>query len=209
VLTEEVTYERIKQGLLDGSAFNYTDRKEYQYAELGIRLNEYNIRRYKLSKIPTFKLNGYYNKNAQQNEFTYFKNTPDKIWYPASAFTLSMNVPIFKGYSTNAKIAGAKLDLQKSINERENLKLQIQNEIETARNNFQTAITTLDFQKQNMELAQTVYDQTKKKYEAGTGDQIEIINAETDLRTAQTNYISAMYDAIIAKVDYLKAIGKF
>lgn len=209
VLTEEVTYDRVKQGLLDGSAFNYSDRKEYQYAELGIRLNEYNIRRYKLSKIPTFRLNGYYNKNAQQNEFTYFKNTPDKIWYPASAFTLSMNVPIFKGFSTNAKIASAKLDLQKSINERENLKLQIQNEIETARNNFQTAITTLDFQKQNMELAQTVYDQTKKKYEAGTGDQIEIINAETDLRTAQTNYIGAMYDAIIAKVDYLKAIGKF
>jgi outer membrane protein TolC len=60
-----------------------------------------------------------------------------------------------------------------------------------------------------MELAENVYNQTKKKYEAGTGDQIEIINAETDLRVAQANYISAMYDAIIAKVDYLKAIGKF
>ncbi len=209
VLTEEVTYDRVREGLMDGSAFNYTDRKEYQYAELGIRLNEYNIKRYKLSKIPTLRLNGYYNKNAQQNEFTYFKNNPDKIWYPASAFTLSMNIPIFHGFQTNARIASAKLDLQKSVNQRENLKLQIQNEIETARNNFQTAITTLDFQKQNMELAENVYNQTKKKYEAGTGDQIEIINAETDLRTAQTNYVSAMYDAIIAKVDYLKAIGKF
>ena len=209
VLTEEVTYERVKQGLLDGSAFNYTDRKEYQYLELGIRLNEYNIRRYKLSKIPTFRLTGYYNKNAQQNEFTYFKNTPDKIWYPASALTLSMNIPIFRGFSTNAKIASAKLDLRKSLNLKEDLKLQIQNEVETAKNNFQTAITNLDFQKQNMELAESVYNQTKKKYEAGTGDQIEIINAETDLRTAQTNYLSAMYNAIIAKVDYLKAIGKF
>jgi len=209
ILTEEVTYDRVKQGLLDGSAFNYADRKEYQYVELGIKLNEYNVRRYKLSKIPTFRLTGYYNKNAQQNEFTYFKNTPDKIWYPASALTLSMNIPIFHGFSTNAKIASAKLDLQKSVNQREYLKLQIENEIETAKNNFQTAIATLDFQKQNMDLAENVYNQTKKKYEAGTGDQIEIITAETDLRTAQTNYISAMYDAIIAKVDYLKAIGKF
>ena len=40
------------------------------------------------------------------------------------------------------------------------------------------------------------------------GSQIEITNADTDLKTAQTNYISALYDAIIAKVDYLKAIGK-
>jgi outer membrane protein TolC len=209
VLTEEVTYDRVKQGLLDGSAFSYADRKEYQNAELGIRLNEYNIRRYKLSKIPTFKLNGYFNKSAQRNEFDFFKTGPNQTWYPASALTLSMNIPIFHGFSTNAKIASAKLDLQKSLNMRENLKLQIQNEVETAKNNFQTAITTLDFQKQNMELAENVYNQTKKKYEAGTGDQIEIINAETDLRTAQTNYISAMYDAIIAKVDYLKAIGKF
>jgi len=208
-LTEEVTYDRVKQELLDGSTFNYADRKEYQYAELGIKLNEYNIRRYKLSKIPTFKLGAFYNTIAQQNEFTYFKNTPGKIWYPSSALTLSVNVPIFHGFSTNAKIASAKLDLQKSINERENLKLSIANEVETARNNFQTAITTLDFQKQNMELAESVYNQTKKKYEAGTGDQIEIINAETDLRTAQTNYITSLYGAIIAKVDYLKAIGKF
>ena len=208
-LTEEVTYDRVKQELLDGSTFNYADRKEYQYAELGIKLNEYNIRRYKLSKIPTVKLGAFYNTIAQQNEFTYFKNTPGKIWYPSSALTLSVNVPIFHGFSTNAKIASAKLDLQKSINERENLKLSIANEVETARNNFQTAITTLDFQKQNMELAESVYNQTKKKYEAGTGDQIEIINAETDLRTAQTNYITSLYGAIIAKVDYLKAIGKF
>ena len=208
-LTEEVTYDRVKQELLDGSTFNYADRKEYQYAELGIKLNEYNIRRYKLSKIPTVKLGAFYNTIAQQNEFTYFKNTPGKIWYPSSALTLSVNVPIFHGFSTNAKIASAKLDLQKSINERENLKLSIANEVETARNNFQTAITTLDFQKQNMELAESVYNQTKKKYEAGTGDQIEIINAETDLRTAQTNYITSLYAAIIAKVDYLKAIGKF
>jgi hypothetical protein len=85
----------VKQGLLDGSAFNYTDRKEYQYVELGIKLNEYNIKRYKLSKIPTFRLGAFYNTIAQQNEFTYFKNTPGKIWYPSSALTLSIMFPFF------------------------------------------------------------------------------------------------------------------
>jgi outer membrane protein TolC len=37
---------------------------------------------------------------------------------------------------------------------------------------------------------------------------MEITGAQTDLVTAQTNYISAMYNAIIARVDYLKATGK-
>ena len=59
-----------------------------------------------------------------------------------------------------------------------------------------------------MELAESVYNQTKKKFEAGTGSNTEISTAQTDLISAQTNYISATYDAVVAKVDYYKAIGK-
>jgi len=206
VLTDEITYEKVIEGLPDGSAFQYNDRKEYQYAELGVKLNQYNIKRYKLSKIPTVSLNGYYNRNAQRTEFDFFKG--NQPWYDFSAITLKVNILIFHGFSTRAKIDGAKLQLQKNVNQRENLKLSIDNEIETAKNNFKSAIVTLDFQKKNMELAETVYNQTRKKYEAGTGSQIEISNAQTDLKTAQTNYVTALYDAIIARVDYLKSIGK-
>ena len=36
----------------------------------------------------------------------------------------------------------------------------------------------------------------------------KLIQAQTDLVTAQNNYYSSLYDAIIAKIDYLKAAGK-
>ena len=75
-------------------------------------------------------------------------------------------------------------------------------------NNFHNAIRTLDYQKKNMQLAEQVYNQAKKKYEIGTGDNLEITNAQSDLTIAQNNYINALYDAIVAKVDYVKAIGK-
>jgi outer membrane protein TolC len=207
-LTDTLSYDKVREGLLDGSTFKYSDRKEYQYAELGIKLNQYNIKRYQLSMIPTLNLNGYYNKNAQRNDFTFFKGGSSNPWYSVSAINLQLNIPIFHGFSTRAKIETARLQLQKSINERENLKLSIDNEIEVARNNFNSAIATLNFQKENMGLADTVYNQTKKKYEVGTGSQTEINAAQTDLKTAETNYIQALYDAIIAKVDYLKATGK-
>jgi outer membrane protein TolC len=42
----------------------------------------------------------------------------------------------------------------------------------------------------------------------GTGSQMEIRTAQTELKTAQTNYITALYDAIISKVDFMKATGK-
>jgi len=206
VLTDTLNEALIRDGMLDPGNFQYADRKEFQYAQLGIKLNEYNIKRYKLSKLPTVSLNGYYNKNAQRNEFDFFASGD---WFDISAITLDIKVPIFTGFSNNAKIARAKFELQKSVNELDNLKLVIDNDIEQARINFRSAIASLDYQRKNMELAETVYLQTKRKYEAGTGSQTEINAAQTELKSAQTNYITSLYDAIIARVDFLKATGKF
>lgn len=66
----------------------------------------------------------------------------------------------------------------------------------------------MDVQKQNKLLAEKVYNSTKLKFEQGLGSQQEIYNAQAELKVAQNNYYSAIYDAIIARIDYLKAIGK-
>jgi outer membrane protein len=205
ILTDTLSYEQIKDGTLDPVGFTYANRKEYQAAQIGIKLNEYQIKRYKLSKLPTLSLNGYYNWNAQRNEFNFLKQGD---WFEISAVTLNVNIPIFTGFSTKAKIQKAKYELEQSINLREDLERTIDNEIREARNNYTTAITTLDFQKRNMELAENVYDQTKKKYEVGTGSQTDINTAQTDLKTAQINYVTALYGAVIAKIDFMKATGR-
>jgi outer membrane protein TolC len=80
--------------------------------------------------------------------------------------------------------------------------------VETAKVDFKIAIEAMDYQKQNMKLAEEVYEQTKKKYEAGLGSNTEITTAQTDLKSAQINYVTAMYDAVISRIDYLQAIGK-
>ncbi len=119
-----------------------------------------------------------------------------------------MRFPIFNGFAIKAKIQGAKLQLNKTQNQTEALAISIDKEVAEAKNNFTTAVATMDYQKKNMTLAEKVYDQTKKKYEIGTGSTTEINTAQLDLKTAQTNYITALYDAIIAKIDFLKATGK-
>jgi outer membrane protein len=206
VLTDTLSDDMVKGGILEAAGFDYSQRKEFQYANLGLRLKEYDMKRYKQSKIPTLTLNGYYNKNAQRNKFNFFKSGGD--WFDISAFTLNLNIPIFTGFAANARIARAKLAMQQTQNEIEALKLNIDNEIQTAGNNFSSAISSLDYQQKNMALAEKVYEQTKKKFEVGTGSQIEITNAQTDLKGAQTNYITALYNAIIARIDFLKATGK-
>jgi outer membrane protein len=205
ILKDTLSDSQIKDGILEASSYNYADRKEYQYAELGKKLNEYNIKRYNLSQIPTVSLSGSWAKNAQRNQFDFFGKGD---WFTMSNISLNVSVPIFKGFFTKSKIDEAKLNLQKTENQIANLKLSIDNEVEIARVDFKTAIEAMDYQKQNMKLAEDVYNQTKKKYEAGLGSNTEITAAQTDLKSAQTNYINALYDAIVARINYLKAIGK-
>lgn len=58
-----------------------------------------------------------------------------------------------------------------------------------------------------MELAAHVVEVAQKKYEAGVGSNLEVTNAETSLKEAQTNYYNAVFDMIVAKLDYQKATG--
>jgi outer membrane protein TolC len=59
-----------------------------------------------------------------------------------------------------------------------------------------------------MELAQEIVRVTKIKYKQGVGSNLEVINAETSYKEAQTNYFTTLYNALIAKVDVDKAVGK-
>ena len=205
VLTDTLNDSQVKDGVLEASQYKYSDRKDFQIMEVTNELNGLNVRRYKLSQIPTFALVGGYSKQAQRDKFDFFGKGD---WFTSSYIGLQMRVPIFNGFALKARTEGARLQLKKTQNQTEALKISIDREVETAKNNFIAAIASMDFQKKNMALAEKVYGQTKKKYEIGTGSATEINTAQLDLKTAQTNYITALYDAIIAKVDFLKATGK-
>ena len=203
VLTETINESDIRNGVLDASNYNYADRKEYQYAELGKTLNEYNVRRYKLAKLPTVSLNAAYNTSRQDNQFGF--GAP---WFKTSYVGMSINIPIFGGGIRDSRIEAARLDLQKAQNNIDALKLSIDNDVRQAINNYSSALATLDDQRKNMTLAETVYNQTQLKFQNGIGSQTEISTAQSDLLVAQNNYILALYDAINAKIDFLKATGK-
>jgi len=204
-LSDTLSDEEIKSGLLDAD-YNYENRKEYQLLENSIELGKYNVKRYQLSKIPTLTFSANINQNAQRTSFTFLKGS--EPWYTTSFINFTLNIPIFDGGARNANIATARLNLQKMNNNLEQLKSSIDNDVSQARINMKSAILTMDAQKKNIQLAESVYNSTKLKYDQGLGSNQEISTAQADLITAQNNYYSSIYDAIIAKIDYLTATGK-
>ena len=204
VLADTLTETVLKDNILNGS-YDYKDRKEFQLLSVAEKLGGYNIRRYKLSKLPTVAAFGSYSKNAQRSKFNFFNNDQ---WFTTSVIGVKISVPLFDGFKKNALIQQSRYELQKTQNNIEQLKQNIDYDVEQSRIKMTSALLTMDNQKQNITLAENVYNTTKKKYEQGLGSNQEIYNAQTELKVAQTNYYSALYDAISAKIDWLKAAGK-
>ena len=73
---------------------------------------------------------------------------------------------------------------------------------------LKNALIQLDVQERNMALAERVYNATKLKFEQGLGSSFEVLQADADYQTAQSNYFNALYNAIIAKISYQASLGK-
>jgi outer membrane protein TolC len=205
VLTDVINESSLTNDVLSDADFQYNVRKDFQYLNTVKKMNEFNVKRYQLSNLPTVSMSGSYSKNAQRSKFDFFEGGN---WFNTSLVSLNISLPIFNGFSTDARIKRTKIELKQTENQIESLKNNIDNELNQSKLNYMSSVATVQFQKKNMELAERVYQQTKKKYEAGTGSNTEISAAQTDLVSAQNNYMNALYAALIAKVDLLKASGK-
>lgn len=206
ILTTQFTESALTSGVSIDTTYSYKNRYDYQYLEIQKQLNDFDIKRYQAAYYPTLSLNGGYQKNAAGNTYDLFSKSG--TWFTSSYVGLSLNVPIFEGFAKNARLQKARLTARLTNAQVENLKLNIGQEVAIARNNFINAINTMNSQKSNMETAESVYSQTKKKFESGLATNTDLSNAQNDLIAAQSNYVNALYTAVIAKIDFLKAIGR-
>ena len=205
-LTDVINENNLSADVLFEDNFEYGIRKDFQYLTTIKKLSEYNIKRYQLSFLPTITMNGAYTKNAQRTKFDFFDKKGS--WFETALIGLNLNFPLFNGGARVAKVNKAKLELQQVDNQMNALKNNIDNELSQAKLNYMSSVATVNFQKKNMQFAENVYSQTKKKFEAGAGSNTEISAAQADLVAAQNNFMNALYTALISKVDLLKASGK-
>lgn len=82
-------------------------------------------------------------------------------------------------------------------------------EYRTAISKLNKSIEDLQLQNKNRDLAREIVRISKIKYEKGVGSSLDLVQAETSLREAETNYFSALLSAAVAKVELDKSMGKF
>ncbi len=207
IVTTEFDEAALRSGIpIDIDYNSYKNRNSYQSLEITKMLSDFDIKRYQSAYYPTASLTGSYQKNAYNNTYDFFSKSGE--WYSTSYVGLNINVPIFSGFAKDARLKKARLNASLINDQIENLKLNINLQVANSKNDFINAIQTMDFQKGNMELAESVYNQTKKKFESGLATNTDLSTAQQDLIQAQVNYLNALYTAVVAKVNFLYAVGK-
>ncbi len=207
LLTDVLSSDKIKEGMLEEN-FTYNDRNEIKFLDKAVELQGLDVRRYQLSYGPTIAAFYNFQRSGQRNErFESFTGKP-WFWYNAGLVGLNVSVPIFDGLQKKYKIKQAQYSQEKVKNILVATKNGIDVERTAAKNTFRNAVLAMDVQEKNMQLAEKVYNTVKKKYEQGLGSSFEVLQADTEMQQAQSNYFKAMYDATIAKINYAKALGK-
>lgn len=186
--------------------FEYTDRIDYTILQVNRELVKLDLKNNRVQYLPKLTANASVGYNTGVNNFNEIVNFNDK-WFQYGYFGVSLNIPIFGGLRKYNMIQKNKLQLQQLENQTQQLKNSIDLEIVQAKVNLQNNLENLEVQQENLELAREVFDVTKIKYQEGVGSNLEVVTAEDELQTAETNYFSALYDALIAKVDLEKALG--
>jgi outer membrane protein TolC len=207
VLTDKIENITFAPAVPDMSKFDYRKRVEFQLYETQLRGQQLFLRSERFGYMPTLVLFGSASAQAQRTKFDFFDT--DKDWFPIVVVGLRLNVPIFDGLQRHYRVEQYKVGIMQAQNNLVWMQRTIDMQRAMANVNLQNSSASLQSQKDNMKLAESVFDSAKKKYDAGVGSNLEVINAQTALKEAQTNYFNALYDAVIAKVEYDKANGAF
>ena len=162
----------------------------------------------KVQYLPNIDLFFSWGMNAGVSEFNKLGEFSNRMVWPTYQLAgLSFQLPIFDGLYKSKKIQQNKIKLQQLDYQRQMLENSIEMEVNQMRKTLIMNLDQLQNQEENAELAASVYNQTKIKYQEGVGTNLEVIEADNAYKQAQSNYFNALFDALIAHVDYQKALG--
>ncbi|MFI5150464.1 MAG: TolC family protein [Bacteroidia bacterium] len=205
MLTDNLSDISFTADALTNDKFDPSRRIEYSILQSQQKLNMLDLRRNRMSYLPSLGVYGTLQEVAMRQQLDLFDGS--KSWYPTELVGVHLTVPIFDGGQKHFRVEQSRLNILKTQNQMKSVQQGLDLEFSSSRSTLLNAMNTLEVQKKNMDLAGDIYQVTKKKYEQGVGSNLEVLTAETALKEAQTNYYGALYDALNAKVDFEKANG--
>lgn len=182
---------------------DYQNRVEFRLLETQRQLQRLNTSYNKLSYLPTISgfVNYGFNYQNQKVSGLYDQN------YPSSVVGLRMTIPVFLGGKRTQEIKKSQLVEKRIDLDIVNIKNQINTQYEQALALYKANLNDLRTNRDNVEVSRSVYNTIKLQYDEGIKTYLDLMTAETDLRTSQLNYLNSLYSLLSSKLDVKQALG--
>lgn len=183
---------------LDGALEARADAK----AELAQReVNVQNLARLRNQNLPTVSGYGYLGTQGLTNDLSKL------VFYPISYLGVRVSVPLADWFTRTPALQQQAYQLDKSENNLRNLRQTTTYELLNTQSALKNAYSSIRIQKENVAIAEEVVATATSRFKQGQAAQQEVLEAESTLRDTQLNYFQALYDALVAKLDWEKANG--
>ncbi len=197
-LSDKNPYEPLTTAGLDESLRRaYTSRQDYQAAMAQLLGAELSRKAATAEHYPTLDM------EADYGVIGVNPGTSNGTFHVAG----NLNIPIFAGGRARADILEAEATLRHTRSQVDDLRGRIDNEVRTALLDLASADEQVQVARSSVDLAQQTLTQAQDRFAAGVSDNLEVIQAQEAVASANENYISSLYAHNIAKVSYARAIG--
>ncbi|WP_418602367.1 TolC family protein [Hwangdonia sp.] len=202
---QTLTAQNIVLELLNAEE-NIENTIDYKISKNDERAKELLVKLEQSKALPTLRgfVNAGYSGNNQ--DFDFLKS--DQKWFGSSLLGVSMNIPIFSSGGRSAATQRAKINLEKAKETLTETEQKIKLQIASAKSDYQFAIEDYDNKKQNLNLAERIEQKNQTKFFEGIASSFELRQAQTQLYSAQQEFLQAMLDVINKKAALETALNQ-
>lgn len=168
-----------------------------------LKMKRLEIKGINANYFPTLSGFAQYGYQSQFDEFT----AEQMKWTSSSVIGASLNIPIFDGMQKKRQVQRVKTDIKSITMDKQLADKNLNSQYTNSVRKFQQSEKTAMNQKVNYELAQSVYEAIQINYQNGLASLSDLINADSGLKGAQTQYLSALLQKRISALDILLANG--
>ena len=197
-IDELLSAETILQLL--GEDFNISNNLNYQMLQKSTELAKTNVHMAAWAYGPTISLA--YNYTNQQ----YYGDGGMRMT-PPNLVQLSVRMPLWSSGKRAAGVIEKKIAYEEAKNTLAETTGNLGIQYQQLRFNLQNAFETYMNEKENIEVAERVFESTTNKFKWGAASNLELTNASNDLISAQSTYVQAVLTLANAQVDLEKFLN--
>jgi outer membrane protein TolC len=120
----------------------------------------------------------------------------------------TVRVPVWEGGRTAGHIEAAEAAVAQRRAEADDLRSQIDGDVRKAFLDLQAAASQLDVAEMNRGVTRENVDLTRQRFEAGVTDNVEVVQAQEALASAELDSINGLFAHNLAKLGFARATGR-